>query len=145
MKVTKEQLDEINEMLLIQDKIHDENIRLELVDHIASIIEEEGKSFDDSFSAFWNSHKKISLISSAKEQIRIKDVQIESFFWSTLFKPVYMTLLFACSLISFYLSLKWNAFPEIFDAILFTLMALVLIAFFVIKFIKIQAFTYTKN
>jgi hypothetical protein len=88
MKLTREQVKEIED-LLEKDKIFYEDIRLEMVDHIASHLEETLSGHDD-FRAvlkqYMNSHHKVKLLTAAREQERIQDVCYKKAFISALLK-----------------------------------------------------------
>ena len=57
MKLTTEQIQAVNNALLGARIVH-QDIRVELTDHIASVLEKEGSDFEQSLSVYISENKK---------------------------------------------------------------------------------------
>lgn len=88
MKLTAEQIQQIDDYL-VKDKIFYDDIRLELIDHIASHFEntlQAGDDFTQGLKAYMNSHQKVKLLTAARAQEKVHDAYYKKAFISALLK-----------------------------------------------------------
>lgn len=144
MKLNKEQIQKINHILLREEKIYDKLVRLELVDHIASVLEEKDLSFEESFTKYWHSKEKVLLITNAKKQIENKKEQVEACFWKQFLNPVHFLLIVGLfyGLKSLSTSIAFENFTK---GSIIVLMSLVLVLFLSIKFFSKRHYYYFKS
>lgn len=149
MRLNKDQVQKINYSLLKEDKIYDNIIRLELVDHIASILEESDLNFEESFKNYWNSKEKVLLITQAKKQIDTKKNKVEVYFWKRFINPFNLLLVFGTFTGLVYL-LKYfkvsdqnliNGSSAVITIIMFVLLA----GFIIEKILPERKYFYTKK
>lgn len=145
MKFSNEQIRKINHSLLKEDKVYDNIVRLELVDHIASVLEEKGLPFEEGFKDYWHSKEKVMLITEAKKQIESKKERVEIYFWKQFTKPIH--LLFVLSL---YLALRFsikqqNSFESFIKWSIIILMSAMIISFVIEKFLAKRKYFYIKS
>jgi hypothetical protein len=145
MKLTSTQIQKIDELLLKEDKIYDELVRLELVDHIASILEEKDLSFEESFNEYWHSQEKVLLITNAKKQIVNKKQQVESYFWRQFLKPIYLLIIAGLCFGLRSLSPQMETVEQFVKGSIVVLMVLVLLFFISIRFFSKRNYYYFKS
>lgn len=145
MKLTSTQIQKIDELLLKEDKIYDELVRLELVDHIASILEERDLSFEESFNEYWHSQEKVLLITNAKKQIENKKQQVESYFWRQFLKPIYLLIIAGLCFGLRSLSTQIGTVEQFVKGSIVVLMVLVLLFFISIRFFSKRNYYYFKS
>lgn len=145
MRLTSTQSQKIDEVLLREEKIYDKLVRLELVDHIASVLEEENLSFDDGFKEYWNSAKKVSLITNVKKQIENKKEQVESYFWKQFLNPIHLLVIAIIFFGLRSLSTQMESFEYFVKGSITIFMALVLIFFLLIRFFSKRNYYYFKS
>ena len=145
MKLTSTQIQKVDELLIKEDKIYDKLARLELVDYIASILEEKDLSFEESFNEYWHSKGKVLLITNAKKQIEIKKEQVENYFWKQFLKPIYLLIIVGLCFGLKSLSAQVETVEQFVKGSIIVLMALVLILFISIKFFSKRNYYYFKS
>lgn len=145
MRLTSTQSQKIDDILLKKEKIYDKLVRLELVDHIASVLEEENLSFDDGFKEYWNSAKKVSLITNVKKQIENKKEQVESYFWKQFLNPIHLLVIAIIFFGLRSLSTQMESFEYFVKGSITIFMALVLIFFLLIRFFSKRNYYYFKS
>lgn len=145
MKFNAKQIQKIDDALLKEDKIYDKLVRLELVDHIASVLEEENIPFDDGFKEYWHSKEKILLITSAKKQIENKKEQVESYFWKQFLKPIHVLIIAVLFFVLRSVFLQIEIFEQFVKASIIVLMSSVLFLFLSIRFFSKHSYYYFKS
>ena len=145
MKLNNEQIQKINRSLLREDKIYDNIVRLELVDHIASILEEKRLSFEVGFKDYWHSKEKVTLITQAKKQIENKKEQVEIYFWKQFIKPVHLILVLGLFFGLRFLVKQMNSFESFVNWSITILMSFMIISFVVERFIGKRKYFYIKS
>src|SRR5690606_25718777 len=133
------------EALLREDKVYDKLIRLELGDHIASIIEEKYLSFDESFNEYWHSSEKVLLITNAKKQIENKKEQVEGYFWRQFLNPIHLLVIAVLFFGLKSLSTQIETFEHFVKGSIIVLMSLVFVLFLSIKFFSKRNYYYFKS
>ncbi len=127
MSLTQDQIKFIDTYLKNSD-IGFIDVRMEMVDHVASAVEkrmeEHGQSFYDAFKDFMVAHKRH--LTKDYERLR-KKLQLRSFWslWPTLKKP-WMVLLFLC--VFFFLENYEGIFAKTFPYVPFVWISLTLVA-----------------
>ncbi len=145
MKLNKEQIQKINHSLLKQDKVYDDMVRLELVDHIASVLEESESNFEESFKKYWLSKEKVLLITQAKNHIESKKNIIETHFWKQFINPTNLLLIIGLFFLLTYLIQNFDLLHTFINFSLLVLVALLLITFVIERFIKKRKYFYVKS
>src|SRR5690606_37816075 len=128
-----------------EDKIYDKLVRLELVDHIASILEEKDLSFEESFNKYWHSQEKVLLITNAKKQIEDKKQQVESYFWRQFLNPVHFLIIASLFYGLRSVSPQMETVEQFVKGSIVVLMVLVLLFFISIRFFSKRNYYYFKS
>lgn len=145
MKLNNEQIQKINHSLLREDKIYDNIVRLELVDHIASILEEKELSFEESYKDYWHSKEKVLLITYAKKQIESKKEQVENYFWKQFIKPAHLILILCLFFGLRFVVKQMDSFEAFVEWSIIILMSVMIISFVVERFISKRKYFYIKS
>ncbi|MFA7444751.1 MAG: hypothetical protein WCY89_02305 [Flavobacteriaceae bacterium] len=145
MKLNNEQIQKINHILLREERIYDKLVRLELVDHIASVLEEKDLSFEESFTEYWHSSEKVLLITNAKKQIENKKEQVEGYFWRQFLNPIHLLVIAVLFFGLKSLSTQIETFEHFVKGSIIVLMSLVFVLFLSIKFFSKRNYYYFKS
>lgn len=89
MKLTAEQIQQID-AYLVKDKIFYDDIRLELIDHIASHFEntlQPGDDFTQTLKSYMNSYQKVKLLTAARVQEKVRDGYYRRYFLKQFVTP----------------------------------------------------------